>query len=109
MKKALEELKDLMGDSFVLLLDVFMQDTRARLENIATCIEQEDLDSIRDIAHAIKGSSRNVGAMDLAELCEQCEAMTISNDIQAITGLYNQACKVFDNICSVMLSVRDAE
>jgi HPt (histidine-containing phosphotransfer) domain-containing protein len=39
-------------------------------------LARDDLDAVRNGAHSIKGSSRNVCAMTLGDLCEELETLT---------------------------------
>lgn len=69
----LKELQSIMGDDINMLFEVFLDDTLASLEELALVIDSTNYDKVRRIAHSIKGSSKNVGADDLANICELLE------------------------------------
>ncbi len=70
---ALASLKDIMEDDFGLLIDTFINDSEERLLTLAQDLERADADSVRRSAHSFKGSSSNIGAPRLAELCQHLE------------------------------------
>lgn len=72
---ALKELKEVMDDDFQLLIETYIEDTDARVNTLATCIDQQDAEEIKKIAHSIKGSSSNLFAQNLASLCQKIEDM----------------------------------
>ena len=43
------------------------------MTDLRSAVESTDADSVRTCAHALKSSSANVGALNLAELCKQLE------------------------------------
>lgn len=67
--EALSTLKEIMEDDFGLLIDTFINDSSERLATLAQEIERGDSDAVRRSAHSFKGSSSNIGALRLAELC----------------------------------------
>jgi PAS domain S-box-containing protein len=55
------------------LLEKFLLGAKGQVERIAAMPANEDIISAANIAHALKSSSRTVGALQLAELCEAIE------------------------------------
>ncbi len=76
----LQGLKTLLGDKFTQLVDAYISDGEARLQRLQSALETTDLGVIKDEAHGIKGSSRNIGANPLAEICEDIEAQARKGD-----------------------------
>lgn len=105
MKEVLEQLEELMGENFQQLLDVYLNDTRQRLDKLQLCIRQGDMECVKKLAHAIKGSSRNLGAEALASLCEQCEEAALHPDTAELMDLHSQASAVFEDVCAVIKSI----
>lgn len=66
----LDALQDVMEQDYPLLLDTFLSDSRARLTQLQ---QATDADGLAQAAHSLKGSSSNMGALRLAELCRQME------------------------------------
>lgn len=66
----LAALQDVMEQEYPLLLETFLSDSRARLDQLH---HATDADGLAQAAHSLKGSSSNMGAVRLAELCRQME------------------------------------
>lgn len=72
-QQALQELKGIMGDDFPLLIHTFITDSHQRLDAIRTALDKQDSDGLRRAAHSFKGSSGNLGALQVTDLCRQLE------------------------------------
>ena len=69
-----KELRTHGGPAFVVrMIDQFVSDATACVTRLQAAIDQEDQDIIVDMAHALKGMSRNMGAEPLGELCRFLE------------------------------------
>jgi len=66
----LQGLQEVMGDEYPLLLDTFLSDSQAR---VAQLHEAQNAEHLSMAAHSFKGSSSNMGAVQLARLCSQLE------------------------------------
>lgn len=53
------------------LIDLFISDTLARLQSLKNAIIAGDSETIKMQAHTIKGASGNVGAVQMAALCDR--------------------------------------
>ena len=72
----IRELLDLTGgeiDWLKDLMDTYLQDTRTRLDELAGLVAAGSADRIQRSAHGIKGSSSNIGATQMADLCAGME------------------------------------
>jgi CheY-like chemotaxis protein/HPt (histidine-containing phosphotransfer) domain-containing protein len=66
----LEELADPEDPDWVRgIMAKFIEDAASRLTLLKAAVEMRDAAALRDMAHALKGSSGNVGAQALADLC----------------------------------------
>lgn len=63
----LKELKEIMEEDFDELILTFIADGQIQLDNLRKAIDASAADDIKRIAHTIKGSSANIGAMELSE------------------------------------------
>ncbi len=66
---AIAELRDLMGDEFVALIEAFQSDAKEQVGAIDGAAARNDAETVRRQAHGLKGACINLGAADLAELC----------------------------------------
>lgn len=96
--EVLDELVDIMGDDMGMLLDSYFADSLAKLKSLADMDWNTEQESIFRMAHALKGSSRNVGVVDFSDLCEEIEDMARAGalteevfDLQKLDRLFAQA------------------
>ncbi len=61
-----EELRDVMDDEFVELVNAFESDTRHRFCLLEQAIAVEDSESLRTTAHSMKGGAMGMGAVGLS-------------------------------------------
>ena len=85
--EALSALQDIMEDEYPLLLDTFLEDSRKRLEQLHQACNAADLGAV---AHSFKGSSSNMGARRLAELCRQLEMLAAQLSRVGVEELISQ-------------------
>lgn len=69
----LRELRLVMGEDFAKLLHTFATDSIARIAAIEQATAAADAEALRRAAHSFKGSSGNMGAFRLSDLCRQIE------------------------------------
>jgi len=86
-RDALSALQDIMEDEYPLLLDTFLEDSSKRLGQLHQASNAADLAAA---AHSFKGSSSNMGALRLAELCRQLEQLAGQSPLAGVEGLINQ-------------------
>ena len=58
------------------ILDEFLSDITGEISNMGSALTANDLEKCSQIAHKMKSSSANVGAMKLSSLFEDIERMT---------------------------------
>lgn len=81
-----QQLRQLAGDDRAFeceLLEMFLQDAQQSLKDLDQAIANNSLQTIRDVAHALRGASANVGASALALVARQLEEDAQSNQIAA--------------------------
>jgi histidine phosphotransfer protein HptB len=83
---ALNSLKEVMEDDFVFLVETFLADSSERISKLGSIIESGDADAIRRSAHSFKGSCGNLGAMQLAKLCEQLEHKGLKGELIGVSS-----------------------
>ncbi|MCG8536345.1 MAG: Hpt domain-containing protein [Pseudomonadales bacterium] len=72
---ALQDLKEIMENEFETLVNTFVMDSQSKLQELDGVVADNDAESIRKLAHSLKGSSSNVCAFKLSEYARQLEAM----------------------------------
>ncbi|WP_317931688.1 Hpt domain-containing protein [Halioxenophilus sp. WMMB6] len=80
---ALDGLRAIMGSELAELYAVYKRDSHTRLLELEALVAgAPDAAALRLAAHSLKGSSGNVGASALAELCWQLESMAMANNLE---------------------------
>ncbi|WP_395792621.1 ATP-binding protein [Aquimonas sp.] len=68
-----EDLREVMGDEFLSLIRVFLEDTPRTLERLQAAAAAGDIPPMVAAAHSLKSTSANLGALELSELARQIE------------------------------------
>ena len=84
----LDELKMLMEDDFSILLETYIQDSDQRLEALGSAISTANSAEVRELAHSFKGSSANLGAQPLADICLTLETMGREGTLDGADAAY---------------------
>lgn len=82
------EIKELVGDEFNSLKRAYIQDSCDRLSIIEKSIAQDDFDEVRQVAHALKSSSANIGADEVSNLAATIEKFALENQSAKLKSLY---------------------
>ncbi|WP_296264299.1 MULTISPECIES: Hpt domain-containing protein [unclassified Pseudomonas] len=83
----LSDLRDVMEDGYSQLLQTFLEDSERRLSQLH---EAKDASELGLAAHSFKGSSSDMGAVGLAELCRQLEERVRQPPLFGIEDLINR-------------------
>lgn len=89
-RAALTELKFIMEDEFSTLIETYIRDSLERLNQLRQAIAEGDCAQVRATAHSFKGSSSNICAPGLAELCRQLEQQAGDQDLSQAVNLFAQ-------------------
>jgi HPt (histidine-containing phosphotransfer) domain-containing protein len=85
--QTLEQLFELVdGDDASFLLDLFESYLTTARESIETLRQASDHDLLRRAAHTLKGSSLNVGASRVADLCKVLEQQLRADQTQDLAA-----------------------
>ncbi|QLL15028.1 Hpt domain-containing protein [Pseudomonas chlororaphis] len=85
--EVLNALQEVMEDEYPLLLDTFLCDSEERLRQLH---KVDDPRQLVATAHSFKGSSSNMGAIRLAELCHQLEQRAQDSSLRGIEQLVGE-------------------
>lgn len=94
----LSALKEVMEDEYPLLLDTFLQDSAIRVEHLHHARDSRELGQA---AHSFKGSSSNMGALQLARLCQELEARAQGGPFEGLEDLVNRIDSEFVTVRSL--------
>jgi two-component system, sensor histidine kinase and response regulator len=68
------------------LIGHFLADTPTRLATMGTACRKGRAEDVQRIAHSLKGSASNLGALGLARMCDQV-SVTATQGLDAVPGL----------------------
>lgn len=88
----LSALQDVMEGEYPVLLETFLTDSEERLAQLRHALAHKatGLPELGMAAHSFKGSSGNLGAVHLADLCSQLEARAQHNQWAGVEALVAQ-------------------
>ena len=71
--KVLVTLREEIGDAVIKVVKVYLDDTPNSLQKMQQALTQNDLETVKRLAHSLKSSSANVGAMQMSFLARNLE------------------------------------
>lgn len=92
---ALRELQVVMGDDFGNLLKTFVTDSTARIAAAQQAVAAADSEALRRAAHSFKGSSGNMGAPRLSDLCRRIEELAHNGKVDSCVPLIAELSEEF--------------
>jgi len=98
-KDRVRELQELAGDDAALLeelIQLFLTSAPAQLAKMRQTAEDEDVPALRRAAHGLKGSSGQIGALRLQEICGLIEALAGTGSLVGIDALLAEASLAFE-------------
>jgi len=98
------ELHEIMGDDIGMLYETFLSDSENKLVELKDAIELSDGDLIRRTAHSLKGSSRNIGAVDLAANAESLEKAGREGNFDQLDAMFHAIGDTFSLVKSEIQS-----
>lgn len=96
--KVLGELREVMGDQYVALLDTFLDDCEKRMAQLKSANDAKDAEGLCYAAHSFKGSCSNMGAATLAELCRQLEERIKVRPLLGVEDLIGQITREYHHM-----------
>ncbi|MBK9130822.1 MAG: EAL domain-containing protein [Gammaproteobacteria bacterium] len=85
------ELRETIGGAFINMINVFLEDMPIYMDELGSAINEGRTDQVGNIAHTVKGSSSNIGANKLADLCRRIEAANNTGDFNLVRELFASA------------------
>jgi HPt (histidine-containing phosphotransfer) domain-containing protein len=94
-KATFEELRQISGADFINeLIDVFLEEAPAMIQNMQVALAKKDVDSFRRNAHSLKSNANTFGATELGALARELEWMgrennlDIGNRLETLMGVF---------------------
>ncbi len=92
-------------DSFVVaVIDAFLPQLESTPGDLRQALGQGDAQAVAELAHSLKGSAANVGAMDVRDLALEIEQLGRAGDLQAVSPLIDRLASSAD---ATALAYRD--
>ncbi|MGE3319270.1 MAG: Hpt domain-containing protein [Candidatus Berkiella sp.] len=86
----INNLKELFNDGFEPFLVTFYEDYEKKEQELATAIKGKQIDDVAKIAHSLKGSSLNMGALGLAKLCQKIETASKNDEETEVNQAFEE-------------------
>lgn len=106
--KAKEWVDDYGAEFLVEIIDVYLEDTPIRLEQLFAAVSGGDTDTLTREAHTLKSSCANIGAMGLSAIAKKIEAMACQGDFAGIAEEAGQIQKDFQLVKLTLETLRKA-
>ncbi len=84
------------------LTEMFLEDTSSALAALEEASKSEDASSLKRVAHTLKGSSGNMGARGMAELCAKLQVVGASGDLSRASPLLERLKAEFGRVRSAL-------
>lgn len=86
----IDMLQEILEDGFPGLLDTYIDDSSAKIRSLKGALSDADADLVRRNAHSLKGSSSNLGANPMAELCLRVEQRARDENLDGLDDIVAQ-------------------
>ena len=84
------------------LISEFQQKCESDMEHLNNSIQSNNMEEVRKIAHRMKSASLNLGAVQVAEVCNNIEQATSTSDINHIISQTSKLMPLFDKTLAVL-------
>ena len=101
----IDELRELMEDDFIELIQSFIDDIQVKIQQIQNAIEHCDCDSLRQKSHSLKGSARNIGAEEMSDLCYHLEKAGKEKNLEDVQEIYQKLEKEVNNVKEILIKM----
>lgn len=97
-REAVHQLWDLDDGAELIgqIMDFFTSETPGRLVRISDSLEAGDAETLAQVAHSLKSSSGNIGALALYEACVTLEASARNGELDQLSAVIEEAKQAYD-------------
>ncbi|MEM8843908.1 MAG: EAL domain-containing protein [Pseudomonadota bacterium] len=75
------ELRESVSSAFHQMVEAYLEDLPGLASSLEEAVNNKDFEQMQHFAHSIKGSSKNFGAVELAEVAKELEDMAKGNNL----------------------------
>jgi HPt (histidine-containing phosphotransfer) domain-containing protein len=108
--QVIQELLEIAGDDdpelLLDLIDIFLADGPTKVDRILHGLEDGDLQEIASAAHALKGSSGNLGANQLMDVSEALQTAGRTADADSVQRLVPELQVAYDAVDGALRELR---
>ncbi|MEX1033582.1 MAG: Hpt domain-containing protein [Cellvibrionaceae bacterium] len=98
----LDMLEEVLEDGFIGLLETFIDDSRVKIVSLKSGLADANADVVRRSAHSLKGSSSNLGANPMAELCQRVEQQAREENLEGLDDIVEQIEAEYQHVETIM-------
>ena len=102
----LQELCQNIGD-IKPVVTIFLRLLPRRLQELEQAVAELDSEKIQSIAHTLKGSCSQFGAVGLAELCAEAEHMAKENNLNVIRQQFDRISRTAEEVAAILTEQLD--
>lgn len=84
-QQVIRQLRELREGLLIRIIELFRSSSPALLEQLASAVAAQDADLLYKTAHNFKNSAANLGLVDLAGVCRDCEAAARQGNLENAT------------------------
>lgn len=97
-----DKLREILGPALQQSIAPFLEDTPTYLTQLEQAVNEEDADTAREMAHAIKGSSGNLGATALAQIAKEIEELALEQKLEEISRLLPRLKNAYEVVAAAL-------
>ena len=80
-EERIEELRESVSSAFSQMVEAYLEDLPELTSSLEQAVNNKDYEQTQHFAHSIKGSSKNFGAVELAEVAKELEDLASAEDL----------------------------
>lgn len=96
--KELSKALELEEDEYLELLELFVETSRADLNNIQSAVAASNLDLVTRIAHSVKGAALNLGLKDIIAITKEIEQTSRNGHQNEVTHIIHLLEEKLDDV-----------
>ena len=103
-EEMIKELREIMEEDFVELVSTYVSDSREKIRNLDAAFNTVNHENLRSLAHTLKGSSANLGAMALSSFCAELEGLAKEERSTEAENIIERIAQEFSSVSSILNS-----